>query len=110
MKRAGALTHRIQFLRRQVVTDDYGGEVETWSEVSSVWAEKEDLSDAERVRAMQVGASVTTRFRVRETSLTACLNAKDRVKCDSRIYEISGIKDAQDDRVLELTCVRLADG
>lgn len=108
--RAGSLKHRLKILRRQVVTDDFGGEVETWSELASVWASKEDVSDAERVRAMQVGASVTTRFRVRETSLTDSLNAQDRVRCDERTYEVTGVKEGQGDRVLEITCQRLADG
>jgi head-tail adaptor len=90
---AGALDRPVQF-RRATMHDDGLGEVEDWLNYGGpVWASKHDVSDAERWRSGEVQAHVTTRFVVRWSPFTAGLTPRDRLVCEGREYEISGIKE-----------------
>lgn len=91
---AGRLDRRVQF-RRATLHDDGLGEVEDWTDHGApVWAERKDVSDGERWRAGEVAAHITTRFLVRWSPFTVALTPKDRLVCDGREYDISGIKEA----------------
>ena len=50
----------------------------------------------------QLGATITTRFRVLRDSLTATLTPRDRIVLGSLVYEITGIKEIDPDG-LEIT-------
>jgi SPP1 family predicted phage head-tail adaptor len=102
--RSGTLDRRVQF-RRATLSDDGLGMAETWANHGApVWASKEDVSDAERWRASEVSAHITTRFQVRYSPFTADLTPKDRLRCERREYEITGIKEAKGRRqALEIT-------
>jgi SPP1 family predicted phage head-tail adaptor len=90
---AGRLDHRVQF-RRFTETDDGYGMTEAWANHGTpVWASKTDISDGEKWRAAEVSASITTRFWVRYSTFTQGLTPKDRLACDGREYDISGIKE-----------------
>lgn len=108
---AGNLDRRVQF-RRAVLVDDGFGQSEEWhNHGSPVYASKRDISDAERLSAGQVQATITTRFVVRWSSFTADLDPTDRLSCEGREYNITGIKEVPDQRrrMLELTCAARAD-
>ena len=62
--RAGDRNRRIVLRRAANATDDYGGRVTIWANLATVWAQHLPLSDGERVRAAQMGATATDRFRV----------------------------------------------
>lgn len=98
---AGKLDRRLT-LRRFVVatdgggnpvTDDFGAEVGAWSDVATVWASKQDISDGERVRAQQVGASITTRFQIRPLDGGARPSVKYQAVCEGVTYEITAVKE-----------------
>ena len=69
----------------------------------TVWASKEDVSDVERVRAQQVGAEITTRFRVRWSGAVSRFDATGRVLFDGREYAVSGVKEIGRREGLEIT-------
>ncbi|SDW78187.1 phage head closure protein [Roseicitreum antarcticum] len=97
---AGRLNRRIQFRRGTMVSDGFGTRLE-WNAAqpeadnhgTPVWAEKADISDGERWRAGEVGAQITTRFKVRYSPFTAGITPKDRIAFDGLTYNIHGIKE-----------------
>ena len=44
----GRLNRVIEIERREVTRDSFGGEIETWVELATVWAEKLQVKPAER--------------------------------------------------------------
>lgn len=96
--------------RRATLTDNGFGMVETWADYDlPVWAAKKDISDGERWRAQAVAAMITTRFQVRYSPLTASITAKDRLTCNGREYDITGIKDIGRREGFEITASARAD-
>lgn len=100
---------RVQFTRATMSQGPFG-QVETWANHGQpVPAEKRDVSDAERMRASEVQAHITTRFQVRWSGFTAGITPKDRLICEGRTYEISGIKELGRRRMLEITAAARLD-
>jgi SPP1 family predicted phage head-tail adaptor len=94
MTATGDLDRRVQF-RRATLSDDGLQETEAFrNHGTPVWASRKDASDAERVRAAQVQATLTTRFVVRWSFFTVDLTPKDRLVCEGTEYDITGIKEA----------------
>lgn len=103
------LDRRIQFLRA-ALTDDGFGQVEAFAPHGQpVPAERKDVSDGERLRAAEVQAHITTRFRVRWSAFTAGITPKDRLTTEGRTYDISGIKELNRRRTLEITAAARVD-
>lgn len=103
------LDRRVQFERYAVTSDGFGA-VETWAAHGSpVPAEKRDVSDAERMRASEIQAHITTRFKVRWSAFTSGITPKDRLICEGRTYDISGIKELDRRHGLEITAAARAD-
>ena len=90
---AGKLDRRLTLRRNTPTTDEFGGESPNWSDLVTVWASKQDVSDGERVRAQQVGASITTRFQIRPLDGGARPSVKDQVVCEGVTYEITAVKE-----------------
>lgn len=107
---AGKLDRRVQILRATYAENDFGDMVQTWSVLATRWASRQDLSDAERVRAQQVGATMTARFQIRWDGEVADLSPKDRLVCDGQVFDIRGVKEIQRRRGLEITCSLNVDG
>lgn len=107
---AGELDRRVQF-RRAALVDEGSGMAEQWVDYGSPrWASRTDISDGERWRAGEVQAHVTTRFVIRWSTFAAGLTAKDRLVCEGREYDISGIKEVGSRRTfLEITAAARAD-
>jgi|SRR5690606_29557701 len=104
---AGALDRRITLQRYGISYNSDNEPIQGWTELGKRWASKEDVSDGEKVRAAQVGASVSTRFRVRYDSLTSTLTAADRLTCEGVQYVISGTKEGDGRREeIEITAAR----
>jgi SPP1 family predicted phage head-tail adaptor len=89
--RAGALDRRLTIRRATVTQDEFNADVVVWENLTTVWASKTDIRDAERVQAQQVGASVTTRFQIRWSLEVSDISAEDQLECDGRIYAIVGV-------------------
>jgi SPP1 family predicted phage head-tail adaptor len=106
---AGALDRRIQFRRARMVDDGFTT-AEQWEDLGgTIWAKKMDVSDGERWRAQSVAANITARFTVRYSTLTAAITAKDRLVCEDRDYDISGVKEIGRRQWLEITASARAD-
>jgi SPP1 family predicted phage head-tail adaptor len=101
--RAGALDRRVTLRHATISKDEYNADVETWSDIATVWASKADISDAERVRAQQTGASITTRFQIRYSTAVAALTTRDQLECDGRLYQVANIKELGRRSGLEIT-------
>ncbi|HMR51191.1 MAG TPA: phage head closure protein [Amaricoccus sp.] len=100
---AGSLDRRITFLRAVESTDALGGVVQDWMPQATVWAAVLPVSDGERWRAGEVGASVTTRFQVRWSPQAADFGPLDRIEFDGRSYDIAGVKEIGRREGLEFT-------
>jgi SPP1 family predicted phage head-tail adaptor len=101
--RAGKLDRRITLERFGMTYNEWNEPTSGWSELGTRWASKNDISDGEKLRAAQVGASVTTRFQVRYDSMTKTLTAADRLTCEGREYAIVGIKELGRREGIEIT-------
>lgn len=99
---AGKRDRRIVLQRATSTKNGLNEDVKQWSALGTRWAEKLDVSDGEQLRAAQMGATITTRFRVLRDSLTATLTPRDRIVLGSLVYEITGIKEIDPDG-LEIT-------
>lgn len=106
---AGALDRRIRF-RRATLADDGLEQVETWANHGSpVWAAYVPVRDSERWAAGQMQATRMARFTVRWSSLTAGIDAKDRLTFDGRDWSIVGLKQLGRREYLEITAVAESD-
>lgn len=108
---AGELRTRLQMLSPASSGRDAGGKpIQAWPVAMTVSAKKVDVSDAERMRAEQMGATVTTRFVVRRSPLFAPVDATWRCRCTilgvARAFDIVGIKETEDLDGLEITARR----
>ena len=97
---------RIVQFRRAALIDDGVGLVEVFANHGDPYpAARRDLSDGERWRAGEVQAHVTTRFVLRWSPFTAAITPKDRLLCEGREYEVTGIKEGEGRRQwLEMNC------
>lgn len=104
---AGKLDRRITLQRYGVTYDEWNQPTEGWADLGKRWASKEDVSDGEKIRAGQVGASISTRFRVRYDGLTSTITAADRLVCEGIEYAIAGTKEGDGRRrEIEITASR----
>ena len=100
---AGKRDRRIVLQRATSTKNGLNEDVKQWSALGTRWAEKLDVSDGEQLRAAQMGATITTRFRVlRRDAVNASLTPRDRIVLGSLVYEITGIKEIDPDG-LEIT-------
>src|SRR5688572_13035679 len=107
--RAGKLDRRVTIERAVMTTDGYGQDVPSWATLTTVWASKEDIRDAERMAAQQVGSTITTRFQIRWSSLVADLTPADRIVYGERTYQVVAVKEIARREGLEVTATADAD-
>ncbi len=106
----GELDRLAQF-QRATRSDDGFSQVEAFADLGpAVYVRREDISDGERWRAHEVGAHVTTRFTVRRSNHLADLSPKDRLVCDSLVFEIFGVKKSKRTGYVEITAGARVDG
>ncbi len=108
--RAGDRNRRIVLRRAANATDDYGGRVTVWTTLATVWAQHLAISDGERLRGAQLGASATDRFRILTGGAWADLNAQDQLIFTGRTYAIDGVKPIENGVGLEITATARSDG
>ncbi|MEM9786789.1 MAG: phage head closure protein [Pseudomonadota bacterium] len=103
------LRHTITILRLSRSTDGFGA-VDSFASVGTLRARKRDLSDAERYRADEIASAVMTRFQVRDSALAASITPKDRIECEGRTFNVTGVKAVGDgSRFIEITCTARTD-
>lgn len=106
---SGRLDRRITLLRKSVTTGDFNDEVVTWSPIATVWAEKKDISDRERLQARETTAEITTRFRIRWSQVVRYVDPEHRIEYDGRTYEIFSVKEVGRRDGLEITAMARAE-
>jgi SPP1 family predicted phage head-tail adaptor len=85
---AGRLRHRVAIERSVSTRDDFGGVVESWQNLATVWAEIHPLSGREFLAAQSTQSGVTTRITLRELpGITAAM----RVNHDGTLYNIRAV-------------------
>lgn len=98
----GKLRHRVT-LQELVKTDDgYGGIVETWQDVATVWAAIEPLRGNERYTAQQVQSELSHKVTIR---YRAGIKPQMRILYGNRVFDIEAVIDVDErHRWLELLC------
>ena len=109
MAGSGGLNRRATLQRATVTFDSFGGEVETWGTLASVWVNRRDASAGESYKAQEVGSQISTRFTIRYSSDVASLNPRDRLQYAGQVYQITGVRETKRNRLLEVDCVARPD-
>jgi len=99
------MKRRVTFQRATVTVDSYGGEVETWNTLASVWMHRRDASAGESYKAQEVGSQLSIRFTIRYSTAVADLNPRDRVLYNGDVYNITGVREIKRNRILEVDAV-----
>lgn len=86
--RAGALDRRITLQRRTVTQDIYGAEIETWTDIATVWAQRMELRGDERWQAMQSVAKTDIKYKIR---YRADVGPLDRLTDGGRVFNIRAV-------------------
>lgn len=88
MMNIGRLDRRITIQRVTRAADSYGELIETWADLATVWASKQDIRGSEFLAAKQTVASIDAKFKIRYLS---GLKPTDRIYYDDKYYDIAGI-------------------
>lgn len=80
-------------IRRAVTTNTGLGTTESWADLCTVFASREDVSDAERAAAGTEVATLRSRFVIRKTSLVADVGPADSIAHAGLVFDILGVKE-----------------
>ncbi|KQS87365.1 hypothetical protein ASG58_01465 [Rhizobium sp. Leaf383] len=111
---ASQLDRKVTFQRVEKVVDSFNEEVETWSDLATVWARRRDASDSQKIEMLaagQVGSFRVSRFTVRSSTLARSVTPVDRLLHDGVVWQINGVKELDEGRhrFIEITASRDAD-
>jgi SPP1 family predicted phage head-tail adaptor len=106
---AGKLDRRITIQRATLTYDDLNNPVETWADHTTVWGAKLDYVGSENVAAHEVGAQMTTAFRIRWSNKVSDVNPKDRLSFDSKTWNIENVKEIGRKEGLEISAIARTD-
>lgn len=106
---AGRMDRRITIVRETETGRDAFNEPIYSTTETIVWASKEDIRDGERWTAQEVGAEVTTRFRIRWAATFADLDPQASVTFEGRTYNVVAVKEIGRREGLEITANARAD-
>ena len=109
MSGSGKMNRRITLQRATVTANAFNEGVKTWGTLQTVWAQRSDVSAFEAYRAQEVGAEISTRFKIRHSATIADLNPADRIVYNDLVYEITGVRESMPNRWLEVDCVARPD-
>lgn len=107
--RAGKLDRRVTIRRSTETHDGFANVQGAPSDLATVAAERQPISDGERSQQGGVFASATVRFRIRYSAAVADINPKDRLVCEGRAYDILGVKDLGRRKGFEITAAERTD-
>lgn len=100
--KAGELRHRVTIQQKAVSQDAIGGQVETWSTVTTVWAAVEPLAGRDYMEGKRLVAEVSTRVRMR---YRAGVVPEMRVVYGTHTYDVVSVIDFREEhRELALMC------
>lgn len=105
---AGDRNRLVVFQRATVTTDAMGGEVKTWGNYVSAYADVSYGTGQERRAAVQEGGSQAATLRVLRNALTAALLITDRASFDGGLWDLTSIVPLGVNEGIEFTAVRAA--
>lgn len=97
-------------LQPTTVTGSFNEPTVTFASAGSLWMEVHDVSAREKFRAQEVQAALTTRFKVRWSTLASTIEPTWRLQVDGKTYNITGVREVQMLRWIELDAVARNDG
>ena len=86
--KADTLHHRVTLQVMTTVTDDQGGQVPTWADVSDLWAKIEPIKAWEKMQAAQLQTPVTHKVLLRYNS---AVTNKHRLLFGTRVMNIKEV-------------------
>lgn len=86
---AGRLDQRITIKQKVATQDTFGGEVITWSDVCTVWAQVQPITGREYLQGKQLQEEATARIRIRHR---AGIVPAMRVYLGSRTFDINDVQ------------------
>ena len=107
--RISRLQQRITVQRRSSTLDAYGQEINSWTDIGTVWAEVKPMSGAEKMRAnaMVVESQLTHRVTVRYSALFLPSIEADawRILFGTRVFNItSSMNVDEEDKLIIFDC------
>lgn len=106
---AGDLDRRITLQQHGLTRNADNEPIVGFTTLATVWASVEYTSDVEKVRAAQVGATVSVRFQIRYSNAVKGIDAKDRVIYQDKTFDIVGVKELGRREGIEISAVASAD-
>ena len=91
----GLMRHRVGIQENQPAQNALYELVDSWSTVTTLWAQVTPLSGRSLQQAQQVHGEVSHRFRVR-TSSTVIKPTRTRLSYDSRLFEVVAVIDQEE--------------
>lgn len=105
MTGAGNLDRRATFQRSVVTRNAMNEPLEVWHDLATVSLQRDDVSAAEAFRAQEVGAQLSTRYKIRANPRLSDLNARDRMIYAGRVYNITGVRESARNQWYEVDTV-----
>jgi SPP1 family predicted phage head-tail adaptor len=109
MSGAGRMDRRLVIQRASTSRNDFNEPIETWSTLTTVYANRRDASAGEAYKAQEVGAEISCRFTVRFSSVLATVTPTDRILYSGRLYNITGVRETKRNRWLEIDTIARSD-
>lgn len=108
--RSGRLDRRVTIQTLTTTRDAFGQPIETWAELATVWAQRENAGVVERFQANQRFASAEVVFRIRWYPWAEGIDPKtNRAAFEGRTYNILGTEEIGRKEGLHIVAVARTD-
>ncbi len=98
---AGRLDRLVELWRYTTAKNSYGEEIKTWDKQYDIWAKLEFLTGSEDVNADKWENKQNINVTIRDIQITV----QDRIRYDSKYYNIISINEVVRGMYLKLQCV-----
>ena len=86
--RGGRLDRRITIQRKTTSLDNAGEPSESWTDLTTVWAEVRGLTGQERINGEHLVAQEQVQFRIRWSTTVDDVSPLDQISFNGEIYDI----------------------
>jgi len=106
MQPAGKRDRRLTLCPRLLAKGELNSDVESWPDGDTVWSSYQPVSDGERFRAGEVGATITARFQI---LWRGDVDPTWRVRFEGREFDVIGAKEIGRREGLEISAAARAE-